>query len=173
MTDFLFAIVSHTPPQVWGVLALLVAIGLNQARTRDVAPTRVIAVPAALGVYSLWSASSAFAGADSAMLLAAWLGGLALGAASNRALDLPRRCSANADGSFRIEGSFAPLALMLCVFLTRYVNGIATALHPALVGSPGWVIVATLVFAFPAGLFVARSRKVWATRRIATAAPAA
>lgn len=173
MTDLLFAIVSHTPPQVWGVLALIVAIGLNQARTRDVAAARVIAVPAVLAVYSLWSASSAFAGAGSAMLLTAWLGGIALGAASNRVLDLPRRCSANADGSFRIEGSFAPLALMLCVFLSRYVNGVATALHPALAGNTGWTMVATLVFAFPAGLFVARSRKVWATRRVAAVAPAA
>ena len=164
MTDFLVAIVAHTPLWVWGVLALIVSIGLNQTRTRDVAAARVIAVPAVLAVYSLWGASSAFAASGSGIVLAAWVGGLALGAASNRALELPRRCSANADGSFRVEGSFAPLVLMLCVFLVRYANGVALAVKPALAAGPAYVVAATLAFAFPAGLYVARSRKVFASR---------
>jgi hypothetical protein len=167
MTATLLAIISHTPTWVWVVLAVIVAFGLNQARTRDVSPARLVIVPTLLAAYSLWGASSAFVAAGSAIVLAGWTAGAALGWASNRVLDLPRRCAANADGSVRIEGSLAPLALMLCVFLTRYIDGVALALDPALGGRLAWVVPATVLFGFPAGLYIARSRKAWASRRAA------
>ena len=167
MLDFLLAIVTHTPTWVWAVFGLIVWAGLAQARTRDVAARRVILMPVILLAFSLWGASSAFGRAGLALVLALWGIGIALGWSSNRVLDLPRQVSANADGSFRVGGSFAPMLLMLCVFLARYVNGVALAIKPALATNPGYVIAATLVFALPAGLFAARSRKVWAARRSA------
>jgi hypothetical protein len=165
MTHLLLAILSGTPLWVWGTLALIVAIGLRQARTRDIPAQRVVAVPVLLAGYSLWGASAAFAQAGSALLLGAWLAGAAAGWSANRVLDLPRRVQANADGSFRIEGSYAPLVLMLCVFLARYANGITLAMKPELAREAWYVCAATLVFAAPAGLFAARSRKVWRSRR--------
>jgi len=167
MLDFLLAIAAHTPTWVWAALALIVWAGLAQTRTRDIAARRVILVPAILAAFSLWGVSSAFGHAGLALVLALWGIGLALGWSSNRVLDLPRQVSANADGSFRVGGSFAPMALMLCVFLARYVNGVALAIRPGLATNAGYVVAATLVFALPAGLFAARSRKVWAARETA------
>lgn len=172
MLDFVLAIVSHTPSWVWVALGLIVWAGLAQTRTRDIAARRVILMPALLLAFSLWGAWSAFGRTGLALVLALWGIGIVLGWSSNRVLDLPRQVSANADGSFRVGGSFAPMLLMLCVFLTRYVNGVALAIKPALAANPGYVIAATLVFAVPTGLFAARSRKVWAAR-VATHAPVA
>ena len=165
MLDFLLAIVSHTPTWVWVALGLIVWAGLAQTRTRDIAARRVILMPALLLAFSLWGAWSAFGRTGLALVLALWGIGLVLGWSSNRVLDLPRQVSANADGSFRVGGSFAPMVLMLCVFLARYVNGIALAMKPALATTPAYVIAAALVFSLPTGLFVARSRKIWASRR--------
>ena len=165
MFEFLFRIATHTPTWVWAVFALIVWMGLQQTRTRDIAAARVLVVPALLGAFSAWGVTSAFGHSGLALVLAVWGVGLVLGWSSNRVLDLPRQVSANADGSFRVGGSFAPMVLMLCVFLARYVNGIALAMKPALAGEPAYVLAATLVFALPTGLFVARSRKIWAARR--------
>jgi len=165
MIDFLAAIVSHTPLWVWIVLAMIVRLGAAQMRTRDVAAARVVLVPALLAAFSLWGATSAFGRAGAALVLAAWLAGAALGWASNRALDLPRRVDANADGSFRVGGSIAPLVLMLAVFLLRYVNGVAIAIDRPLATTPWYAIAATLAFAAPTGLYAARARKIWMSRR--------
>ncbi len=173
MIDFLLAIVTHTPLWVWGGLALIVRMGLAQARTRDIAALRVILVPALLAAFSLWGVTSAFGKIGLALVLAAWAAGVALGWSSNRVLDLPRQVSANADGSFRVGGSFAPLALMLSIFMAHYVNGVALAIKPALAAMPAYVLVVTLAFALPSGLFIARSLKVWGSRRKTTTLAAA
>jgi hypothetical protein len=84
---------------------------------------------------------------------------------ANRSLDLPRRVSANADGSFTIGGSVAPLLLFMGVFLVRYVVNVALAIQPALSGNPEAAAAAAIAYGLTAGLLAARSRKIWGTRR--------
>ena len=91
--------------------------------------------------------------------------GCTLGFVSNRSLDLPRRVSANADGSFTIGGSIAPLLLFMGVFLVRYVVNVALAIQPALSGNPGAAAAAAIAYGLTTGLLAARSRKIWGTRR--------
>ena len=161
----LLAIVTHTPTWVWTVFAVLVLIGLRQTRTIDLSAKRVWIVPAVVGVASLAGALRGFAGAGELLTGASWVVGAALGFASNRSLDLPRRVSANADGSFRIGGSIAPLLLFVGVFLVRYVVNVALAIAPALADNPAAAAVAAIAYGFTTGLLAARSRKIWATRR--------
>jgi len=165
MTYFFVAIVSHTPLWVWALFAALVALGLRQTRTHDVAARRVWLVPALVGAGSLWSVLAAFAPAGAAPGAAAWVAGAALGLLANRGLDLPRSVRANADGSFRIEGSVAPLLLLVSVFLLRYVTNVVLAIQPALAASAVAAAVVALACGLPAGLLIARSRKIWAARR--------
>jgi len=172
MIEFLLATFRHTPPAVWVGLAVIVAIGANQLRTRRVSAQRVVLVPVLLTVYSLWAACAAFWHAGPALLLACWGAGFALGWAANRLLELPRGVTAQGD-AFRVEGSAVPLLLMLSVFVGRYVNGVALALDPGRAARPGYVVVATLVFAVPAGIYAARGRRTWAARRAAPALMAA
>ncbi len=157
-------IFTHTPTSVWAVLAALVLLGLRQTRTQDMSARRVWLVPAVVGVASLAGALRGFAGAGELLTGACWVAGAALGFASNRSLDLPRRVSANADGSFRIGGSIAPLLLFVGVFLVRYVVNVALAIQPALSGNPAAAAAAAIAYGFTAGLLAARSRKIWATR---------
>lgn len=169
----LSAIVSHTPLWVWGLLVALAALGLMQVRTQVLTAQRLVALPLGIGAWSLWSAVVAFAAAGPALVVATWIAGAAIGLAANRGLDLPRRCEALPDGRFRIGGSLAPLALMLGVFVIRYVNGVSVAMHPTLAASSGYVVVASLLFGLPAGLLAARALKVLATSRGPAAAVAA
>jgi hypothetical protein len=168
----LSAILSHTPLWVWALLVALVALGLVQARTQVLAAPRLVALPLAIGAWSLASAVASFAAAGPVLVAAAWIAGAALGLASNRGFDLPRRCEPLADGRYRIEGSLAPLALMIGVFVIRYVNGVSVAMHPPLAATTGYVVAASLAFGFPAGLLAARARKVLGRSRDRAAAAA-
>ena len=157
-------IVTHTPAAVWAVLAGLVLLGLRQTKPQTLSAARVWIVPAVVGAASLAGALRGFASAGELLTGACWALGAALGFVSNRSLDLPRRVSANADGSFTIGGSIAPLLLFVGVFMVRYVVNVALALQPALSSNPQAAAVAAIAYGFTAGLLAARSRKIWATR---------
>jgi hypothetical protein len=161
----LLAIFAHTPAPVWAVLAVLVLVGLRQTRTLTMSATRVWIIPLLVGAASLAGALRGFAGAGVLLTGACWAAGAALGFASNRSLDLPRRVSANPDGSFTIGGSIAPLLLYVGVFMVRYVVNVALAIQPALAFDPRAAAAAAIAYGLTAGLLAARSRKIWATRR--------
>ena len=165
MTSFLFQIVTHTPLWVWAGLAVLVLYGLQQTRTRTVGAPRLWLVPIVMGGYSFLGTWSAFGGAGQVLAIASWIVGAALGFASNRSLDLPRQVSANADGTFRVGGSFAPLVLFVSIFLLRYAIGVMLAVAPAFAHEPMVALLASLASGLPTGLLIARSRKVLSTRR--------
>ena len=158
-------ILAHTPVAVWAGLAALVLLGLRQTRTQSMSATRVWLVPTLVGAASLASALTAFAAAGPLLTGACWAAGTALGFVSNRWLDLPRRVSANADGSFTVGGSIAPLLLFVGVFMVRYGVSVALAIQPSLGHDPAAAAAAALAYGFTTGLLAARSRKIWATRR--------
>lgn len=158
-------ILSHTPPVVWGALALLVLFGVRQMRTQTMSAGRVWGVPIVVGAASAYGAVRGFAGAGELLTGACWVVGAALGFVSNRSLDLPRRVSSNADGTFTIGGSVAPLILFVSVFLVRYVVNVALAIAPSLSSNPAAATAAAVAYGFTAGLLAARSRKIWSTRR--------
>ena len=160
----LLAIVTRTPTAVWAILAVLVLAGLRQTRTQTMSAARVWIIPALVGAASLAGALRGFAGAGEILTGACWAAGAALGFASNRSLDLPRRVSANADGSFTIGGSIAPLLLFVGVFMVRYVVNVALAIQPALGANPEAAAAAAIAYGFTTGLLAARSRKIWSTR---------
>jgi hypothetical protein len=159
----LIAIVDHTPIAVWAVLALLVLVGLRQLRTQTLSGGRVWLVPLVAGAASLAGALRGFAGAGELLTGACWALGAVLGFAANRSLDLPRRVVANADGSFTIGGSVAPLVVLVSIFLVRYATNVALAIQPALSNDPAAAALVAIAYGSTAGLLVARSRKIWST----------
>ena len=169
----LIAIIDNTPTAVWAVLAVLVLVGLRQMRTQTLSSGRVWLVPLVAGVASLAGALRGFGGAGELLTGACWAIGAALGFAANRSLDLPRRVTANADGTFTIGGSIAPLFLLVGIFLVRYATNVALAIQPALSNDPLAAAVVAIAYGLTAGLLVARSRKIWSTRATAAAAVAA
>jgi hypothetical protein len=160
----LIAIVDHTPTAVWAVLAVLVLVGLRQMRTQTLSGGRVWLVPLVAGAASLAGALRGFAGAGELLTGACWALGAALGFVANRSLDLPRRVVANADGSFTIGGSVAPLIVLVSIFLVRYATNVVLAIQPALSNDPAAAAVVAIAYGLTAGLLAARSRKIWAAR---------
>jgi hypothetical protein len=158
-------ILTHTPRTVWIVLAVLVLAGLRQMRTQRMSAGRVWLIPLVVGAASLAGALRGFSGAGELLTGASWAIGAALGFLSNRSLDLPRRVNANADGSFTIGGSIAPLLLFVGVFMVRYVVNVALAIAPPLAHDPAAAAAGAIAYGLTAGLLAARSRKIWATRR--------
>lgn len=169
----LIAIVDHTPTAVWAVLAVLVLVGVRQMRTQTLSGGRVWLVPLVAGAASLAGALRGFGGAGELLTGACWALGAALGLVANRWLDLPRRVVANADGSFKIGGSAAPLVVLVSIFLVRYATNVALAIQPALANDPAAAAVVAIAYGATAGLLAARSRKIWATRAARSAALAA
>jgi len=158
-------ILTHTPLAVWIALGAVVAVGARQLRTQRISAGRVWLVPLLVAAVSLGSALRAFAGAGELLTGACWAIGAAIGFLSNRSLDLPRRVGANADGSFTVGGSVAPLLLFVGVFMVRYVVNVALAIAPALARDPAAAAGAAIAYGVTAGLLAARSRKIWASRR--------
>ena len=158
MTPFIFTVLSRTPLWVWALLAALVALGLLQARDHVLPRARVLIQPLALGALSLVGVGGAFG--MLALPLGGWLAGLALGAALNQPLRLPRQVQARPDGRFAIGGNWAPLGLLMLIFWLRYTLAVALAMVPALAGEPALVAAASLLYGTASGLFGARAWRV-------------
>ncbi len=154
-TQSLLAIVQHTPPWVWALLAALLALGLAQARARRVGPTRAALLPAAMLAWSLWGVATSF---GSAPALPAWAAGASAAALATRRLGAPAgtRWSAQAH-AFQLPGSWLPLALILALFCCKFATGALLALRPALGADPAFATGASLAFGAFSGVFAGRA----------------
>lgn len=160
-TAALLPILRHTPAWVWLLLAGLVVLGLLQARERTVSLRRVSLLPAAMALFSLWAAGSAFGHAPmlpEALML--W----AMAAAAVTALLAPGQARASFDAatrSYRLPGSWLPLALMLGIFLVRYTVAVRLALRPSLLLDSSFVLPVATLYGALTGLFVGRAARLW------------
>ncbi|MBM3569532.1 MAG: hypothetical protein FJX46_12370 [Alphaproteobacteria bacterium] len=152
-----FQILQGAPLWVWPLLALLVALGLMQARSRQVTRTRVLVLPLAmvgLSLYGVWAALGI-----SPSSVGAWLLGVAAAYFANeRIFRAPNGVTYDpATARFAIPGSWVPLVLMLAIFAARFAVGVTAALSPATVKAPGFVFALGLGLGFCSGLFLARA----------------
>lgn len=129
-------IVVRTPSWVWLLLAVLLAFGLLQSRTRVVRRATVPALPLVMGALSLVAVWNAFG--FSVAAYAAWIAAFLLVTGLNRNLAWPRDVARDSPHSrVRVGGSWVPLALMPGLFSTRYALAVAFALRPGLAGASG------------------------------------
>ena len=136
----------------------LVAVGLRQARARQVRPGVPVAVGAGLLALSLGGVLSGFPGQAGAV--AAWLAGVAL------ALTLaPRwvaaRVLGSADGRVTVAGSWWPLGLMMAIFATRFVMGALQGTGSPWAQDGAFAVPASALLGACSGAFAARALGVW------------
>lgn len=163
MFSFPFAssVLQHTPVWVWGVLALLIVLGLQQSRPHTVSAARATLLPLLMLGLGLSGVLSSFASAGA---LAAWAAAvLAVGAARAGHAAQGTRWSA-AEQRFHRPGSWAPLALMMGIFATKFAVGVALALHPELARSAGFALGVGALYGAFSGAFVARGLALWRLR---------
>ena len=148
-------ILSHTPLWVWAVLALLIALGASQARTRQVGLGRATVVPLVFIAFSFTGVIGAFGAGPSTLL--EWLAGVVIAALCLRKVVAVRGAAwSPAAKQFTVPGSFIPLTLVVGVFLFRYAVGVAFALHPERAHDLAFASACTLAYGGFAGLFWAR-----------------
>ena len=153
-------IVTRTPPWVWGLLLALLGLGLHQMFTRTVSLRRVTLLPLAMVALSLYGTVSAF-GAGAQVLLA-WLtaGTLAGWLVAQRPLPVGIRFDA-ATRRFTVPGSAVPLALIMGIFLTKYMVSVQLAMVPALAHDGTLSLVVSTLYGAFSGVFAARAAGLW------------
>lgn len=152
----LIQILQGTPVWVWGLLALLVIVGVSQSMPRRVSARRVMIVPGVMLALSLAGVATTF-GAQP-LALAAWLVGIALAIALGTNAVAPRGARWEREAArFQLPGSWLPMGLILGIFCIKYGVGVSLAIAPTLaVNMPFEVAIAFASGAF-SGLFAARA----------------
>ena len=154
-------ILKNTPMWVWGLLAVLAALGASQIRDRSVSALRAAMMPVGMGVFSIWGTLSAFGSApNAAVLLVVWLAA----AAAAFWITAPGRAGGRYDPRtrvFQLSGSYVPLALILMVFMTKYVVGIEVAMQPAVVRDTAFSLPVAALYGGFSGLFAGRGARLW------------
>lgn len=158
-TEMLMMILSQTPTWVWGLLALLLVLGLQQTRERWVSERRLRTLPLAFLGLSVWSQLTAF-GWQPMMLLGFGLS-FVLCKRLVQASGWPGPARFDSQrGLYRVTGSWVPLALMMGIFLLKYAMGIALAMSPQLRELPAFVLSASALSGSFSAVFLARARRL-------------
>jgi hypothetical protein len=161
-------ILRGTPVWVWGLLAGLVVLGLSQARARSVPAATAAILPVAMLGLSLWGVGGAFGW--TLLNLSAWFAGVAatvwfaslVGLRSDATYDAQTR-------RFQIAGSWAPMVLILAIFLGRYAVNVMLAIQPALRGEQVVAVGVSLAYGLVSGVFAARALGLYRVARAAVA----
>jgi len=155
----LLEILQRTPAWVFVLFVILVALGVQQSRPRELGRTRVAVLPAIFLPLSLWGVWNAFG--PRSVAFACWLAGIGAALLLNRYARLPRRVSYSGETNrFRVEGSWIPLAMMMGIFFTRYAIAVATAMQPGLRSAPGFMAAVGLAYGLMSGSFLARALRI-------------
>jgi len=149
------AIVRHTPIWVWGLLAMLIALGLWQTRDREMSSARATTLPLVMLALSLSGVLNAFG--HSTVAVAGWAVGLAAALALGRKLVAVRGAAwSQQAGRLYVPGSWLPLVLIVGLFSIKYLVGASLALHPALATDTAFTGSVGLAYGAFSGLFLTR-----------------
>lgn len=174
--QMLAPILANTPVWVWGLLAALVALGLNQAKNRSVTLRRVTFLPIAMTALSLSGTVSALGNSPQlAEVLLVWTGAAAGMLAIIASLSTPAGTQYDAaTRRFTLRGSWVPLALILGIFMTRYVVNVELAMQPSLARDAQFTLVVGAVYGAFSGIFAGRAARLWrlVPRSAANSSPA-
>ena len=144
-------IISHTPTYVWALLAFLVYRGVAAAKDREVALGKLFIIPVVMLVISL-------AGINGHGLLgaAAWLAGMLASVVIVWATGKGGIVVNRAAGTVLQRGSWAPLVLMVAIFVTKYTVAVMSAMHPELQHQMPFVVAVSGLFGVFNGVFIGR-----------------
>jgi hypothetical protein len=152
-------IISNTPVWVWALLAALVGLGYSQTRSRTVGLRRVVIMPVAMMVLSLYGTVSAFG--PSPAVLGAWLAACAM--VASLVVLRPAPFGTANDGISRhyaMPGSWLPLFVILGIFFTKYAVGVALAMQPTMAHQTGFTTLVGLLYGLFSGFFAGRALRL-------------
>lgn len=158
----IFPILKGTPHWVWGLLAALLALGVNQMFFRQATLGRVIITPVAMLALALHGVLSAFGSSGQlANVMLLWL--VAAVVAAALVMTLSPASGARFDAvtrRFSMPGSAVPLLLFLGIFMTKYVVGVELALQPTALRDAAFALPVVLLYGAFSGIFMARAARL-------------
>jgi uncharacterized membrane protein len=162
-TSMIVQILSNTPLWVWPLLAALIWLGLSQAKARTASFTRITVVPLAMTAFSLWGTVSAFGASPMfGYVMLAWMFGTAVMLAVVAPMEVPRGTTYDVESrTFGLPGSWAPMLLILGIFLIRYSVGATLTFQPGLARDGLFPLVAGALYGLFSGIFAGRAARLW------------
>lgn len=155
----LIQILKHTPLWVFGLFFGLAYIGYLQSKSRRVSRHRLAVLPIAMLCLSLLGVWSSFDAHLTAF--ASWTCAWVAVVMSSLALAPPRGAAYSVESKlFTLPGSWVPLALMMCIFFTKYAVAVARALNPGASNSLVLIAVICTIYGICSGIFFARALRV-------------
>lgn len=156
----LLQIILHTPKWVFAVFVLLLWLGCKQLMSGSVSLAKVTVMPIAMTGLSLAGVVSAFGDSPGALL------GWAVAAAALMLVVLQQALPAStrydrAAREFHLAGSAVPLVLMMGIFFTKYVVGVALAMRPELRQQASFAVAIPMLYGAFSGIFAARAVRLW------------
>lgn len=158
-TPLIGRILTNTPLWVWGLLAALLVLGWSQTRSRSVGLARITLLPLGLGALSLYGVFSAF-GASPAVL-GSWLAAAILLLLVVTQMPLPADAAYDpARRQFQLPGSWVPMALIMGIFLTKYMVGVGQVINPTLTTNTGLTLAIAALYGIFSGIFAGRTARL-------------
>jgi hypothetical protein len=152
-------VLAATPTWVWLLLAGLLSLGISMLKGNRIGVRRAAIMPVAMTGLSLWGAISAFShSAIYAYVLLAWVLAAVLLAAAVGVMPAAKGTSFNPqDRTFTVPGSWVPLALIMGIFLVKYVVGVEVAMNPRLPHDATYSLTYGVIYGAFSGIFTGRS----------------
>ena len=156
-------ILKNTPTWVWGLFAGLAWLGLSQTRDRTASLARVSFVPIAMTLFSIWGMVAAFGNAPAfGYVMLVWLCAAAVVLSLFATREAPAGSSYDAASrTFTLRGSWVPMAIILGIFLTKYIVGVSTSINPTLVRDSQFSLAVGAIYGLFTGMFVGRAARLW------------
>ncbi|QOY95378.1 hypothetical protein IM543_05805 [Massilia sp. UMI-21] len=157
-------ILANTPVHVWAILAFLIYRGVLASRDRDVTVPRMLVVPVLMLVLALQSIAMQFGVAGVGML--AWAAGIGAAALQRWSFGRSGVAPGPTSPTLRLRGSWAPLVLMVAIFLIKYVLAVLLAIRPAMASNIAFAAGVCGLLGLCNGCFVGQlARDLAAVRR--------
>lgn len=148
-------ILKRTPAWAFAILAVLVGLGIQQARTRTISRLRAFVVPVVVVVLS--AASALLTSNDVVASGIAWIVAAVATAALINAYGEPLHITVLSDNRLVLPGSWLPMAMFILIYLLRYATGVGKSLAPDLVNAPGFVAASSAAYGVFSGVFFGRA----------------
>lgn len=161
-------IVFNTPFWVWLLLAFLLYRGFLASSGREVPLRKTLIIPLLMLMLSAQGMLSSFG--LTALTAPVWLSCFLLAAGivwwrfqAGNMLAQPQR------GVIFVPGSWLPMALMISIFMTKYVVGVLLALHPEQAQQAPFAATVCALYGFFSGIFIGKMGRMLQLYRAAEA----
>ncbi len=149
------SILSHTPGYVWVILGFLLYRGITASATRERDFKNVFIIPVLMLGLSLQGIDHSVGLHSMAPWF--WLGGAAIATSLVLKFSDARAVTAHPQrGSITVRASWLPLAMMLAVFVCKYVVAVSLATHPQYSSATGFMVIVCAAYGLVNGVFIGK-----------------